>query len=377
MDPDRLTTMRLGINGWRLLARPTGVARYLANILSRWRPTRVFGEITVYTPAALNRAALGLAAEIQVRILASSWRMLVWENLRFGPQAAADVLFCPGYSRPVLARGRTVVATHDMVHRVHPQLFPRSVRWFYSPLYGWSDKHATLVLADSEAVKDEIVQYCAVPPEKVRVAYLAPAACFTPVVDPDILARERVQQVGGDVPFFLFVGKITGRRSVPQLLEAFAEFKRRHTLEHRLLLVGTGTDGPDLVNLSRQLGIAGVVRHAGFVPDEQLNVIYNAATALVSSAVYETSSLPVMEAQATGLPVICLRNPGMSEITGGAALMIDRLDRDALAEAMSQLAEDDGLRSTLRARGLESARRFSWDRCARETMAVLEEAAAM
>lgn len=369
--------MRLGVNGWRLFARPTGVARYLTNLLTRWRPTPVFNDITVYTPAALDREVLGLPDEVHTRSLPSSARMLVWENLRFGPQATDDVLFCPAYSRPVLARGRTVVATHDMVFRVHPELFSRSVRWFYSSLYDWSDRHATLVIADSEAVKDEIVRYCSVPPSRVRVAYLAPAPCFTPLADAALLSRARIQQLGADVPFFLFVGKITGRRSVPQLLEAFAELKRRTALDHRLLLVGAGTDGPELRAISRRLGIADVVVHAGFLPDDTLRVIYNAATALVSAAVYETSSLPVMEAQATGLPVICLRNSGMSEITAGAALMIDRLDAATLADAMIQIAGDERLRSTLRAGGLKSAGRFSWDRCAVETMAVLEEAATM
>jgi alpha-1,3-rhamnosyl/mannosyltransferase len=369
--------MRLGVNGWRLLSRPTGVARYLANILARWQPTSVFSDITVYVPAALNPATLALSGEMHVRTLPSKSRMLLWENLRFGPQAADDVLFCPAYSRPILARGRTVVATHDMVFRVQPELFSRSVRWFYSSLYDWSDRHAALVVADSEAVKSEIVHYCSVRPERVRVVYLAPAGCFAPVADRATIARERVHQVGGDVPFFLFVGKITGRRSVPHLLEAFAEVKRRTALEHRLLLVGAGTDGPDLMAMSRQLGIADVVHHAGFLPDATLNLVYSGATALVSAAVYETSSLPVMEAQATGLPVICLRNPGMSEITGGAAMMIDRLDRSTLADAMIQVAEDEPLRSTLSTGGLASARRFSWDRCARETMTVLEEAATM
>jgi glycosyltransferase involved in cell wall biosynthesis len=369
--------MRLGINGWRLLSKPTGVPRYVANLVARWRPTNVFGEITLYTPAHIQRDAFGLPSDMRVRLLTSSWPMLVWENLRFAPQADDDVLFCPSFSRPLLARGRTVVATHDMVYRVHPQLFPRSVKWFYSPLYSWSDTHATLVVTDSEAVKDEIAHYCRVPTSRIRVTYLAPAECFAPLVDSALLTRTRVQHLGGDVPFFLFVGKITGRRSVPHLIEAFAEFKRRTTLEHRLLLVGGGTDGPELVGMSRQLGIADVVRHAGFLPDETLNLLYNAATALVSAAVYETSSLPVMEAQATGLPVLCLQNPGMSEITGGAALMIARLDPATLADAMIRMAEDGNLRSTLRTRGIESARRFSWDRCARETMAVLEEAATM
>jgi glycosyltransferase involved in cell wall biosynthesis len=371
--------MRLGINGWRACGLQTGVGRYLLNLLTEWRPevTRAFDRVTLYTPKPINRTALALPNQIRDVVLGPAWRMLLWENARLGPFVTDDVLFCPSFSRPFVTRARTVVATHDMVFRVHPDLYPLSMR-FYSRLYEWSDRLATLVVTDSEAVKDEIVHYCRVPASKVRVTYLAPAPCFAPMEAPDTaLADIRRRYIGEDVPFFLFVGKITGRRSLPLLLEAFALLKRRTTLEHRLLLVGAGTDSPALVAASRRLNIDQAVSHAGYMPDGVLNAVYNTATALVSAAVYETSSLPVMEAQAAGLPVICFRNPGMSEITGNAAEMYERAEADALCDAMVRVAESLAHRQDLATRGLISARRFSWARCARETMAVLEEAATL
>ena len=117
--------------------------------------------------------------------------------------------------------------------------------------------------------------------------------------------------------------------------------------------------------------------HAGFVPDADLNAVYNAATALISAGVYETSSLPVMEAQAAGVPVVCFRNPGMVEITDGAASMYERAEPSCLADAMLAVADDDRYRADLSSRGLRSVQRFSWERCARETMSILQEAAAL
>ena len=370
--------MRLGINGWRVAGRRTGVGRYVVNLLAEWQPevTRAFESVTVYTPTPIDRAAIGLPDQIASKVLAPASRMLVWENVRLGPFVGDDVLFCPSFSRPLITRARTVVATHDMVYRVRPDLFPSSTR-FYSRLYEWSDRHATLVVTDAEAVKEQIVHYCRVPASKVRVTYLAPAACFRPIAASESeLAEVRRRYVGGDVPFFLFVGKVTGRRSVPMLLEAFARLKRMG-LEHRLLLVGAGTNNPDLMAMSQRLEIDDAVYHAGFLPDDVVNAVYNAATALVSAAVFETSSLPAMEAQAAGLPVVCFHNPGMMEITGGAAEMYDRPDPDAMADAMLHVAQGAAHRKDLSARGLVSARRFSWARCARETMAVLEEAATL
>lgn len=368
--------MRLGINGWRLSGQRTGVGRYLLNVIRHWSPEVAsrFDEITVYTPRPLDPADVPLPPNIRVKVLASNAPMLVWENLRLATTSRDEVLFCPSFSRPLFVRGRPVVATHDLIYHVRPELFPTSVRLFYRRLYDWSDRHAALIITDTEAAKREIVQFCGVPAEKVRVTYLAPAACFKPIDRAD-LTTVRVRHLGADRPFFLFVGKMSGRRSLPHLLEAFAEFKRRTAHEHRLLLVGLNPHRLDVQGLTRQLGIEADLTYCGYVEDEELNRLYNAALSFVMPSVYETSSLPVMEAQATGLPVICIENPGMREILGGAALGIPRLEPALLCEAMIRVAEDAPLRAALSAEGLRSAARFSWARCATETLAVLDEAA--
>lgn len=369
--------MKLGINGWRLCAPHTGVARYLLNVIRHWTPEASprFTDITLYTPRPLDRAAVALPAHIRERVIGPDWPMLVWENLRLGPFVDDDVLFCPSFSRPLVARGRTVVATHDVVYHVRPELFPASVRLFYRRLYDWSDRHAVFVITDGEAVKQDIVRHCGINAEKIRVTHLAPAECFVPLPDRSAADAARDRFVGGDIPFFLFVGKMSGRRSLPPLLEAFALFRRRTGLPHRLLLVGLNPRQLDLGGLSARLGIEDAVRYSGYVDDADLNRLYNAAEAFVMPSVYETTSLPVMEAQATGAPVICIDSDGMREITAGAAIMIARLEPALLAEAMARLAGDASLRERLRAEGLASAARFSWRRCAAETMAVLEDAA--
>jgi glycosyltransferase involved in cell wall biosynthesis len=369
--------MKLGINGWRLCAPHTGVARYLLNVIRHWTPEASprFSEITIYTPRPLDRRQAPLPANIRERVLGPDLPMLVWENLRFGPSANDDVLFCPSFSRPLVARGPTVVATHDVVYHVRPELFPASVRVFYRRLYDWSDRHAALVITDGEAVKRDIVAHCRIEPGKVRVTYLAPADCFRPLADVASAEPARLKFVGAAVPYFLFVGKMSGRRSLPPLLDAFAQFKARTALPHRLLLVGLNPRQLDLGTLASRLGIEADVRYSGYVDDDDLNRLYNAAEAFVMPSVYETTSLPVMEAQATGVPVICIDSDGMREITQGAAVMIARLEPSLLADAMARLAGNPDLRARLRREGLESAARFSWARCAAETMAVLEDAA--
>jgi glycosyltransferase involved in cell wall biosynthesis len=370
--------MKLGINGWRIHGQRTGVGRYVLNVVRHWTAdvASAFSRITCYVPKPLDRNEVPLPDKIDVKVLASDLPMLAWDNLRLAPSSQDDVLFCPSYSRPVFSRGKTVVTTHDAVPQIHPELFPRSVGLFYNRLYGWSARHAALAITDSEAARQDIARCWKVPLDRIRVVYLAPVESFRPCHDESKLEACHRRAVGSSAPFFLFVGKISGRRNIPCLVEAFALFKKLTTHPQCLLLVGLNPHQMDLGALCRSLGVAEHVRVCGYVTDEELNLLYNRAEALVMPSVYETVSLPVMEAQAVGAPVICIDTAGMREITGGAAAMIPKLEAQALLAAMIRVVEDKAFRSDIASRGLENSSRFSWLRCSKETLAVLTEAAA-
>jgi alpha-1,3-rhamnosyl/mannosyltransferase len=372
--------MKLGINGWRIHGQRTGVGRYLLNIVKHWTPEMTggrFDEINFYTPKAIDRSEIPLPANVRERVLSPYTKMLVWENLRLAPVADDDVVFHPSFSRPLAARGKTVVSMHEASQFLYPELFPKSVSLFYKRLYAWSGRHATLVIVGSEDSKRDIARCCGIPLSRIRVAYMAPAEFFKPVRDESQINAVRQQRVGTSAPFFLTVGKMSGRRNFPCLLEAFAEFKRRTGQPHKLLMVGLNIHNIDIAGIIEKLGIKDDVLTPGFVSDEELNLIYNAAEAFISPSVYETICLPVMEAQAAGLPVICIDTPGMRETMGDAALFISKLEIEELAEAMSRMAEDAALRRELTETGLIYSKRFSWQKCAADVLAVLTEAVQM
>jgi glycosyltransferase involved in cell wall biosynthesis len=370
--------MRLGVDGWRIHGQRTGVGRFLLNVVRHWGPEVTggrFDKVTLYTPRPIDRRELPLPGSVRERVLSSELPMLVWQNLRLAPAADDDVLFCPSYSRPLASRAKVVVATWDAVSKLYPDLFPSSVRLFYNHLYGWSARHATLVIAGSEASRQDVARAWGVPLARIRVVHLAPAEVFRPHADRAEVEAAREAHVGSREPFFLFVGKLSGRRSLPPLLAAFGDLKRKTRAPHKLLLVGLNPRQLDIQRAVAAAGIDGEVRHCGYVSDDELNLLYGAAEALVMPSVYETLSLPVMEAQAAGTPVICIDTAGMREITGGAALMVPRLEPGPLFEAMAALAGDPGRRARLSAEGLANARRFSWPRCSAETLELLHEAA--
>ncbi|MEO8217557.1 MAG: glycosyltransferase family 1 protein [Acidobacteriota bacterium] len=372
--------LTLGINGWRMHGLRTGVARYLSNIVSRWdrEHTADFRRIRFYTGRPLDRSAIELPANIEPVLLRSRLPMIPWENLHLARQSDDDVLFAPSHSIPLWTGGKTVVAIHDALLHLHPERFPWTARQFHDRLYGWSGRHATLVITDSNAAAADIARSYGVPGERIRVVYLAADEVFRRSEARAFDMEGARRHVGSNDPYFLFVGKMSGRRDIPTLFEGFAEFiKRRSPPQHRLVLAGSNSHGLELNLLAQRAGIAERVVFVERPGDADLGGLYAGAVALISPSVYETVCLPVLEAQAAGTPVICIDSAGMREIAGDGAIYLPHMETDEIAAAMEALAASGDLTKELASNGLRSSARFSWDRCAKETLDVMREAATM
>ena len=373
-----VTPSTLGVSGWRLHGQRTGVGRYILNLIRHWTPEIVadrFGGITIYTPEALPDDAAGFPAGVREKVIGPPMSMLAWENLRLGPSARETVMLYPSYSRPVLSRATPVVVTHDATMRLHPELYSRKDKLIYDPFYGWSARSSAFVITTTEAARLDIAREWNVDPEKIRVTHLASAECFRPL--PQSLDRDemRMRLTGSTTPFFLFVGKLSGRRNLPRLLEGFAEFRARSPHPHRLVIVGPQYAITAVEKMADDLNVRSSLVTRNFIADEELNELYNCADAFVMPSTYETVSFPIMEAQAAGTPVICIDTPGSREITGGEALLIPRLDVKELFDAMVRIVSDRQLHAGLAERGLRNSNNFSWERCAVKTLDVCAEAA--
>jgi glycosyltransferase involved in cell wall biosynthesis len=128
---------------------------------------------------------------------------------------------------------------------------------------------------------------------------------------------------------------------------------------------------------ARELGAGSRVRFLGYLPDEDLPALLSGATAFAFPSLYEGFGMPVLEAMACGAPVLTANSTSLPEVAGDAALLVDPHDTHAIAAGLRRLVQDAPLRAELRARGLARAAGFTWERCARETLAVLLEALAV
>lgn len=378
--------MRIAVDGRELAPHPTGVGRYLLEILQAWAqdPSAVDCDVTVYATAELDWSSprlRGPGARLQTRVLAGRGGT-AWEQWRlpFALLRDADVLYAPAYSAPLLAQAPTVVTVHDVSFFAHPEWFrPREGlrrRWTCRV----AAANAATVLTVSAFSKAEIVRWLGVPAQRVVVTPLGVSARVRPDGPLDAAAA-RDDRDGRDVPdgagpVILFVGSQLNRRHVPDLVRAFAPLVARDA-RARLVLVGEDRSYPaeDARSIARDLDIAAAVEARPWIRDDELAALYGQATAFAWLSTYEGFGLPPLEAMAAGVPVVAYDTPVAREVYGTAATLVPVGDIAAVTAALVALATDAPARAARRHAGLAHVSRFDWTRTAQATLAALREAA--
>ncbi len=308
----------------------------------------------------------------------------LWTHLALSREMLAhppDLLFVPSHVLPLVHPRHSAVTVHDLGYHYHPEAHTT-----WQNLYlRWSTRHnarnAARILADSEATRRDLVRYYGTLPAKVTVVYPGLDEGLARVSEPELLAGMQTRY-GLNGPYLLYVGTLQPRKNLKRLVQAYTRLRSLLASQPqpdptpRLVLAGKkGWLYDEVLGQVQKLGLEEHVLLPGYVPAADLPALLSGALAFVFPSLYEGFGLPVLEAMACGTPVICSDTSSLPEVAGNAALLVDPRDPEALAQAMLRIVKDAGLRDELAARGLRQARRFSWRRCAGETLAVLEEAA--
>jgi alpha-1,3-rhamnosyl/mannosyltransferase len=230
------------------------------------------------------------------------------------------------------------------------------------------------VITDSQAVRTEVINTLGLPPEKVVAVPLAAGSDFHPRKGAELKPLlDRWDLVPGS--YLLFTGALEPRKNLVRLLEAVAVLRARRRDGPPLVLAGPpGWRNREI--RERIEAAAGSARYLGHVSREDLAALVAGCAAFVMPSLYEGFGLPVLEAMASGVPVVTSRGGALEEVAADAAVLIDPLDRDAIAAGIEKVLEDSALRETLVQKGFARAAQFTWERTARETLAVYEQAIA-
>ena len=355
--------MKIAVDARELAGRPTGVGRYLAELLRAWDglPGALNHEFVL---CAAGTVTAPVTAQLRVTQLAAPGHGPWWEQRvlpRLVARAGADVLFAPAYSGPIFPGAPMVVTIHDVSFAAHPEWFARKEGFRRRLTTRLSARRARRILTVSDFSKREIVRCFGIDPAKIDVVYSG--ATPLPAAAPG-------SATGG--PTVLFVGSVFARRHVPALIDGFARLARRRP-GVALEIVGDNRSRPpvDLPALVRAAGQDGSITLRDYVSDADLAGLYRRATAFAFLSEYEGFGFTPLDALAAGVPIVVLDTEVAREIYGPAAVYVPSPE-PALVEAALEAALFD---PAARARVLEAAplvlERYSWRESAQRTLQVL------
>lgn len=368
--------MRIALNGWFLAHHPhTGTGRYVHALLTHLPVVAPEHTYWVVVPGGGPLPSLPAAVRVQRVASGAGHLAKIWFEQNLFPAAcralAVDVVHVPHWGPPLTSPAPLVVTVHDVIPLVLPDYRGDWRVRAYTALALAATRGASLVLADSDASRRDILQHIGLPEVRVRTVHLAAGSEYTSRSDP---AADEAARARYDLPesYALYLGGFDTRKNVRALLTAWTWAGSAVGESYPLALAGAlpkpnGRLFADYPALARELDVTDTVRFIGPIAEADKPAVYRGAGAFVYPSAYEGFGLPPLEAMACGTPVVTTNNGSIGEVVGDAAFLIDPDDTRAFGAGIITTLIEPSVSDHLRVRGLERARRFTWEATARQT----------
>jgi glycosyltransferase involved in cell wall biosynthesis len=362
--------MLIGIDASRA-ARPerTGTENYAYHLIRSLLAQNTAHQYRLYFSQPPPAGLFDSRAEARVIRVPRLWTHLGLgtEMLRRPP----ELLFVPAHVLPLAHPRHSVVTIHDLGHHYFPEAHTAAQCRYLEWSTRFAVRHSARLIAVSQATKDDLLKLYGAEARKVTVVHHGVDNESGSTSQPASRDTEQLAaRLGLPRRYIIAIGTVQPRKNYARLIAAYASLGLARA---ELALVIVGKPGWNSAEIEAQAAQAGVIL-AGHVSDEEKAALLAGASAYALPSLYEGFGMPILEAQAAGVPVITSSTSSCPEVAGDGALLVDPLDTQAIAQALRSVLADVALRRGLIAKGIANAAKFSWERCARESLAVLEAA---
>ena len=287
-----------------------------------------------------------------------------------------DVFFSPHiFLSSVSKKCKSVMTFHDLSFEKYPEFYSASKNyWHFSMNPKKQARKADKIIAVSESTKNDLVGLYNINPEKIKVIYSGINSVFSIQYSVSSISKIK-KKYNLPEKYILYLGTLEPRKNIVGLIKAFEMFKRRRhsrmspAEDYKLVIAGSkGWLYRDIFKTVKNSPVKNDIIFTGFIDDEDKSILYSQAELFVYPSFYEGFGFPPLEAMACGTPVITSNFSSLPEAVGDAAIMINPYNLDELYRAMETVLNDDKLKDTLIKKGFKQAKKFSWQKCARETL---------
>lgn len=287
-------------------------------------------------------------------------------KLTFGNKP--DIFLSLGHYGPRFSKVPYVTTIFDLSYLHYPELFDKSDLYQLKNWSKYSIKNSKHIFAISNVTKEDIIENYKVDPTKITVTYMGyNQSLFKPQAQTAIKKVKAKYKLEGD--YIIYVGTLQPRKNIKRLIEAFAQINS----DKKLVIVGKkGWMYDQIFVVVKKLKLESKIIFTDFVPETDLPPLLSGAELYVLPSLHEGFGIPVVEAQACGTPVIVSNTSSLPEVVGDSGIKIDPNNTKDIKEGIVKVLNDPTLASSLKEKGLKNALRFSWQKCAQETLKTVE-----
>jgi len=367
--------MVIGINATAAIKQPRmGVEEYCYHLirhLTMLPEAREHRFLLYLPPIALAKGDLSifdfpLPENFEIKIL--NWFLPMWTQLRLASEILVhkpDILFIPVHILPKIHPENSVVTIHGLEYEYFPEYYPLWFRNYLRLSTKYAIRHARKIIAVSENTKRDLVKLYYADESKVEVVHHG-----TEFKTQNAKLKTITQNLKPEKPYLLYIGRVELKKNILGILDAYKILKEKYKIPHELVLAGTPGFGYDEISFKIK-NLKFKIKELGYVSEDEKWQLLTGTDVFVFPSFYEGFGMPILEAQAAGVPVVASNTSSIPEITNNSALLVEPKNPEQIAQAVYKMIDDKTLRDKLIELGFDNVKRFSWEKCARETLRII------